>query len=103
MDREKIDGLSKDAISSSDWLNTPVAVRAVIIEMARGIRATEERVRLLQQELESYQEQAQLQKEQLQQLKDEIARLKGHNPKPNIKPSNLEKNSKKKEEPLAPG
>jgi hypothetical protein len=32
-------------------------------------------------------------KEQLQALKDEVARLKGINPKPKIKPSNLEKNT----------
>jgi len=37
------------------------------------------------------QEQIQLQQEQIQQLKDEIARLKGHKPKPDIKPSQLEK------------
>jgi len=38
----------------------------------------------------------QLQAEQIQNLKDEIARLKGQTPKPNIKPSKLEKGSKPK-------
>lgn len=37
-----------------------------------------------------------LQAEEIQKLKDEIARLKGQKPRPNIKPSRLEKNKKKK-------
>jgi uncharacterized small protein (DUF1192 family) len=36
------------------------------------------------------------QAEQIQQLKDEIARLKNHSPRPNIKPSSLEKKKKRK-------
>ncbi len=36
------------------------------------------------------------QAEQIQQLKDEIARLKKHPPRPNIKPSSLEKKKKRK-------
>lgn len=40
----------------------------------------------------------QLQKEQIQVLKDEIARLKGHKPKPKIKPSQLEKDSKNRKD-----
>lgn len=39
----------------------------------------------------------QLQQEQIQALKDEIARLKGQKPKPEIKPSKLEKGAGKKE------
>ncbi len=38
-----------------------------------------------------------LQAEEIQLLKDEIARLKGQKPKPKIRPSQLEKDSKKKE------
>lgn len=38
----------------------------------------------------------QLQSEQIQNLRDEIARLKGQKPKPDIKPSALEKNSEQK-------
>ena len=37
-----------------------------------------------------------LQAEEIQLLKDEIARLKGQKPKPNIRPSKLEKDRKKK-------
>ena len=37
-----------------------------------------------------------LQAEEIQHLKDEIARLKGQKPKPNIRPSKLEKDRKKK-------
>ena len=37
-----------------------------------------------------------LQAEEIQLLKDEIARLKGQKPKPKIRPSNLEKDPKKK-------
>jgi len=37
-----------------------------------------------------------LQAEEIQMLKDEIARLKGQKPKPKIRPSNLEKDPKKK-------
>jgi len=40
-----------------------------------------------------------LQAEEIQQLRDEIARLKGQKPKPNIQPSKLEKDPKKKETP----
>jgi hypothetical protein len=40
-----------------------------------------------------------LQAEEIQLLKDEIARLKGQKPKPNIQPSKLEKDPKKKEKP----
>ena len=36
-----------------------------------------------------------LQAEEIQLLKDEIARLKGQKPKPNIRPSKLEKDHKK--------
>lgn len=39
----------------------------------------------------------QLQAEEIQKLRDEIARLKGQKPKPDIKPSNLEKNAKSKD------
>ncbi len=38
----------------------------------------------------------QLQSEEIQNLRDEIARLKGQKPKPNIRPSTLEENSKQK-------
>jgi hypothetical protein len=38
----------------------------------------------------------------IQQLKDEIARLKGLQPKPKIRPSQLEKNAKSKEEESSP-
>jgi len=41
-----------------------------------------------------------LQAEEIQMLKDEIARLKGQKPKPKIRPSNLEKDPKKKRNPL---
>jgi hypothetical protein len=40
----------------------------------------------------------QLQAEEIQKLRDEIARLKGQKPKPDIKPSNLEKKVKSKDE-----
>jgi hypothetical protein len=39
-----------------------------------------------------------IQQEQIQELRDEIARLKGQKPKPQIKPSALEKNSGNKEQ-----
>ncbi len=37
-----------------------------------------------------------IQQEQIQELRDEIARLKGQKPKPNIKPSVIEKYFEKK-------
>lgn len=40
----------------------------------------------------------QQQEELVQQLKDEIARLKGQNPKPKIRPSQLEKNPESKKD-----
>ncbi len=47
---------------------------------------------LIEQQVSIVQQQA----EQIQLLKDEIARLKGHNPKPDIKPSSLGKKEKDK-------
>jgi len=47
-----------------------------------------------QEQIQIQQEQIHLLKEQVQGLKDEIARLKGQKPKPNIKPSTLEKGTK---------
>ena len=38
----------------------------------------------------------QFQTEEIQNLRDEIARLKGQKPKPDIKPSKFEENSKQK-------
>jgi len=42
----------------------------------------------------------QLQMEEIQLLRDEIARLKNQKPKPKIKPSNLEKNTRKKKKAI---
>jgi hypothetical protein len=59
----------------------------------------EEKSPIVVQLLELIEQQASIvgqQAEQIQLLKDEIARLKGHNPKPKIRPSSLEKKKKDK-------
>ena len=60
----------------------------------------EEKTPIISQLLEITEQQAviiQLQAEEVQQLKDEIARLKGQKPKPKIRPSKLEKDTKDQE------
>ena len=60
------------------------------------ISSQQERIALQQEQISSQREQIHLLKEQVQALKDEIARLKGHNPKPTVPPSALEKDPDKK-------
>ena len=86
MDRSEIERIYKDAFPPEDWANTPQPVQEKCIEMAGMVGTCQELI-------ESYMQRLQLQEEQIQLLKDEIAKLKGHNPRPNIKPSNLEKNT----------
>ena len=60
----------------------------------------EEKTPIISQLLEITEQQAviiQLQAEEVQQLKDEIARLKAQKPKPKIRPSKLEKDTKDQE------
>jgi hypothetical protein len=61
------------------------------------IQAQQEQIQAQQEQIQVQQEQIHLLKEQVQGLKDEIARLKGQKPKPQIRPSTLEKGTKEPE------
>jgi len=82
--------IDQTLIDSVDLDAAPQDIRTLVVKMIKQIQSD-------QKQIESLLEQAQLQKETIQKLKDEIARLKGNNPKPDIKPSNLENDSKDKE------
>jgi hypothetical protein len=71
------------------------ALVAIIDQQSRQITAQQEQITAQQEQITRQQEQIAVQKEQIQGLKDEIARLKGHKPKPKLRPSALERDSKR--------
>lgn len=91
MDHSESKIVFKDAIAPKDWAETPRPVQQTITEMGVLIGTCQAQIESQQKQIESYVQQVHLQEEQIQRLKDEIAILKGHKPKPDIKPSTLER------------
>jgi hypothetical protein len=79
-------------------LKNDAQLREVIALQGRQLALQQERLALQEEQLTLQQEQLARQKEHIQALKDEIARLKGQKPKPNIRPSALEQDGKKRKD-----
>jgi len=83
-------------IPESEKTPLVLALLGIIANQQDQLEVQEEHIALQQNRIDVQQEQIHLLKEQVQVLKDEVAHLKGHNPKPKVPPSALEKDPDKK-------